>query len=183
MAMKALLTIPLALGLGSCSMETHNSVHQYSIYFGAVKDTNTGATLSTFCTYTDVARSSAIVFSAAPGSFVEEEVLFESRQEEFAGSTPPERDEAFWCSDAPVTYLRNNEYWICLHSTDSDPPATILAVERRGQLGEKDSSSGYALKLQVRHPGVLHVAFNAQCLLDHAGRTGVPVPWGELTIQ
>ena len=182
--MKALLTLPFAVGLTSCSMEENVSVHQSGIYFGTVKDTNTAATLSTFCRYADVVRSSAIVFSAAPGSLVEEEIFFEWREEKFAGSIPPERDEAFWCGAAPVTYQRPTDYWICLHSTDVDPPATILAVERRGELGQK-ASSGYALKLEVRHPGVLHVAFNAPCLAEHSHSYpgGVPGSWGELTIQ
>ena len=181
--MTALLTFPLALGLCSCSFEEHVSGHDYRIYFGTVKDMNTGTSLSTFCTNPEVERSKVIVFSAPAGSIVEEEVLFEWRQEKFPGSVPPQRDETFWCGTAPETYNRPVEYWICLQSTDSDPAATILAVERRGELGEKDSSSGYALKLQVRHPGVLHIAYSAKCLAERTNYTGTPVPWGELTIQ
>ena len=183
--MKALLTFPLALALGSCSVEDHVGVHQYSIYFGTVKDTNTGATLSTFCTNPTVERSRAIVFSAAPGAFVEEEVLFESREEKLAGSIPPERDEAFWCSAAPETYLRNNEYWICLQSIRQQSSGDHLG--RRAPRSAR--RKGFEQRLRAQTAGsafrVLHVAFSAQCLEAHSDSYtgGVPVPWGELTIQ
>jgi hypothetical protein len=185
MAMNGLLTVPFALGMCSC-VGPHTSSHDYGIYFGTVKDTSTGTTLSSFCTSVAVERSSVIVFSAAPGSVVEEEVLFEWRTEKYPGSVPPQRDEAFWCSGAPEVYDRLNELWNCLRSTDSDPPATILAIEQRGQLGDKGSSSGYALKLEVRHPGVLHLAFDSQCRADRSSSLSdatVSSPWAELTIQ
>ena len=174
------------LAAGICSCDVHASSHDYGIYFGKVKDTSSGATLSSFCTSVAVERSNIIVFSATPGSVVEEEVVFEWRTETYPGSVPPQRDEAFWCSSTPEVYRRDNLFWPCLRSTDSDPPATILAIEPRGQLGDKGSSNGYALKLEVRHPGALHVAFDSQCLSEHSSTysdAAVSRPWGELTIQ
>jgi hypothetical protein len=174
------------LAAGICSCDVHASSHDYGIYFGTVKDTSSGATLSAFCRSVTVERSSFIVFSAAPGSVVEEEVVLEWRKETYPGSVPPQRDEAFWCSAALEVFRHDYRFWPCVRSTDSDPPAVILAIEPRGQLGDKGSSTGYALKLEIRHPGVLYVAFDSRCLSEHSSTysdTTVSRPWGELTIR
>jgi hypothetical protein len=118
---------------------------------------------------------------------VEEEVFVEGRTERYkGGEEAPERDASFWCSDVPELYVRPTTFWACLRAADDDPPATIMAIEPRGEIALNGASSGYALMLQVQHPGVLRVIFDAQCLIDASDSTpdaGMPVPHGELTIQ
>lgn len=184
--MNALFFCSAAVCTISCVPDLQSNSHDHQLFHGKVRNANTGETLLTFCHGTGVDRSKIVVFSAPAGSIVEEEVLFEGRQEKYHGAIPPTRDEAFWCGSAPEVYLRPADYWVCLRGADADPPATILSVDRRGELGDKDGSSGYALKLEVRHPGVLRVTFDVPCLLQRTNLFSdalVPSVEGELTIQ
>lgn len=189
--MKRVLVLLAALCASSCTeLSARWSDHQ--VFFGSVREPATGASLTTFCAQTTAERSAVIAFSAAPGARVEEEVVLEGRTEKYFGSAPPERDEAFWCSDVAQVYLRPLQPWICLRAADEDPPAAILAVEPRGEIVSNGMSSGYALALEVRRSGVLRVLFDEECLREELGITadagpdvdgGAPVSWGELSIQ
>ena len=177
---------PFVLSAISCLPDLQSNSHDYQVFHGTVRNMNTGETLLTFCHGLGIDRSQVVVFSASAGSVVEEEVLFEGRQEKYRGGIPPLRDEAFWCSAAPEVYFRPGDVWTCLRAADHDSPATILSVERRGELLDKDGSSGYALKLEVRHPGVLRVVFDVPCLIQHGSSISdalVPSVESELTIQ
>ena len=177
---------PVALCAISCVRDLQSNSHDYQVFHGTVRNMSTGGTLLTFCHGLGIDRSQVVVFSAPAGSVVEEEVLFEGRLEKYRGGMPPVRDEAFGCSAAPEVSFRPGDVWTCLRAADPDPPATILSVDRRGELLDKDGSSGYALKLEVRHPGVLHVVFDAPCLIQHGSSISdalVPGVEGELTIQ
>jgi hypothetical protein len=187
MAMKQALVGPaLAFLLVGCVGDLQSNSHEYSLVRGSVRMVNTNETLLTFCQGGFVAdRSGLVQFSAPAGSVVQEEVLFEGRTEKYHGGVPPVRDDAFWCGPTPNVYLRPVEYWTCLRNADADPPATILNVEQRGELGLKESSSGYALTLEVRHPGILRVVFDVPCLLKHTdvfSDAVAPRALGELTI-
>jgi hypothetical protein len=200
----------VALGALSCT-ELNARWNDHQIFYGAVREPGTGATLTTFCAETSVERADAIVFSAPVGAIVEEEVFLEGRTEKYKGSAP-ERDQTFWCSDVAQLYVRPADLWVCLRTVDDDPPANIMAVEPRGEMGANGASSGYALTLQIRHPGVLRVILDAQCLRERSDAgpndavdasadveadasadvdadtdpetdAGMPVPQRELTIQ
>jgi hypothetical protein len=160
--------------------------NDHRVFFGAVRESGTGATLTTFCAETSVERAQAIIFSAPAETMVVAEVSVEGRTEKYKGDAPPDRDAAFWCSDVPQVYLYPVEPWTCLRAADDDPPAKILAIEPRGEVAARGASSGYALDLQVRHPGVLRVVFEAECLREHFDSlpdAGAPEIRGELTIQ
>lgn len=176
-----------ALSALSCTGDLDARLSEYQLLHGAVRDLNSGATLFTFCRGLGLEQSEVVVFSAPPGAIVEEEVLIEGRSEKYHGGVPPSRDDAFWCSSAPEVYLRPIGYWSCLRAAEADPPASILSVERRGELGIKETSSGYALKLEVRHPGVLRTFFDPACMAIQSGSplsdAAMPVAHGELTIQ
>jgi hypothetical protein len=174
----------IALCALSCT-ELSARWNDHPVFFGSVREAGTGAMLTTFCATTSVERSEVIVFSAPAGSMIQEEVFVEGRTEKYWGGTPPDRPEAFWCSDAPQVYLGPATPWVCLRAADDDPPATILAVEPRGEIGD-NGSSGYALALQVERPGVLRVVLDEQCLrdrFDFAPDAAAPIARGELTIQ
>jgi len=174
-----------ALGAASCT-ELSARWNDHRVFLGTVRDATTGTTLATFCAETSVEHSDAIVVSAPAGTTVEEEVFVEGRTEKYFGDSPPERDSAFWCTDGAVTYLHPVDPWICLRAADDNPPATILALEPRGEMAANGSSSGYALELQVERPGVLRVVLDEQCLKDNSFPTpdgGAPVPRGEVTIH
>ena len=191
-------------GLSCTELSARWNDHQ--VFFGSVRDVETGETLTTFCALTSVERSEVVVISAPAGATVEEEAFVEGRTEKYFG-TAPERADTFWCSDAAKLYLRPSQPWVCLHAADDDPPATILAVEPRGEVGASGASSGYALRLQIQRPGVLRVKLDAKCLHQRfdagpqppdddpdadpdaeapdgeAPEAGAPAPWGELTIR
>jgi hypothetical protein len=151
-----------------------------------VRDSATGITLTEFCADASIEHADSVVFSAPAGTTVIEEAFVEGRTEKYFGDLPPERDAAYWCSDAAVVYLHPVNPWICLRGPDEDPPATILSLEPRGEIAVNGASSGYALTLEVQHRGVLRVVLDEQCLTDHAFRTsdaGAPVPWAEATVE
>jgi hypothetical protein len=177
----------LAFYLCGCDGKLDVRSHQASLYFGSVRDVATRTTLSSFCAEVNTPRAERIVFSASAGQVVEEEVLFEMRSEDYRGGVPPQRDERHWCTTPLEVIDRWIEYWICLRTVDADPPASIVGFEPRGTLGVRESSSGYALKLEVHHPGVLNLALGQQCLREHAQSPSDPVvhspPFAELTIQ
>ena len=159
--------------------------NDHLVFFGSVREVGADTTLATFCAENSVERSDAIAFSAPAGTVVEEEVFLEGRTEKYWG-VAPERPETFWCTDEAVTYIHPVGPWTCLRQADDDPPAIILAVEPRGEMGLTGWSSGYALKLEVQHPGVLHVVFDENCLREHVASNpdgGAPVPRGEVTIK
>jgi hypothetical protein len=180
------LLLAATLPVISCTTDLQSNSHEQFLHYGSVRDVGTGATLVTFCGGGHATQSDVIVFSAPTGSVVEEEVFFEGRTEKYQGAMPPERDQAFWCSASPEVYLRPVNYWTCLRASDPDPPATISSIERRGVLGVKETSSGYALKLEVRHPGVLRLIFDPACVRSQSDSfgdaAGTPVPHAELTI-
>jgi hypothetical protein len=177
----------LALHVCACEGTLHVNSHQVSLYFGTVRDVSSRAILSSFCADMNTPRAQRIVFSASAGQVVEEEVLFESRAATYRGGVPPQRDETYWCTTPLEVIDRRIEHWICLRTVDSDPPARIIGVQPRGTLGVRQSSSGYALELEIRHPGVLNLALDQQCLREHAESPSAPVvltpPFAELTIQ
>jgi hypothetical protein len=174
-----------ALGTLSCT-ELNARWNDHQVFFGTVRESATGEVLTNFCAETTIEHSEAIVFSALPGTTVEEELFIEGRTEKYTGAVPPDRDEAFWCTDVPQVYLRRVSPWICLRAADDDPPVTILAVEPRGEMGARDSSSGYALELQVQRAGVLRVVLDAECVSERSDPlvdAGAPIPHGELTVR
>jgi hypothetical protein len=182
---RRLFTFICGLGAMSCT-ELNARWNDHQVFFGTVRQPAAGATLANFCAETSVAHSDVIVFSAPVGAMVIEEVFVEGRTEKYTGTVPPDRDGAFWCSDAPQLYLRPVQPWICLRAGDDDPPAALSKVEPRGEMGTNGSSSGYALELEVRHAGVLRLVFDPQCLEERAGPgfdAGALVPHGELTIR
>lgn len=183
--MKRLFAFIGALCGLSCT-ELNARWNDHQVFFGTVREPSTGATLKTFCAESSADHSEVVVFSASTGAIVEEEVFVEGRTEKYTGTVPPERETGFWCTDAPQFYQRPANHWTCLRAADDDPPAAILSVEPRGEMGPNGSSSGYALELQVLHPGVLHVILDEQCLgerTDAGVDGGAPMSQGELTIQ
>jgi hypothetical protein len=178
------ISLLVAAAVCSCSYGTDVNSHEYPIYRGTVTDLATGVALVAFCAVTTAEHSDRVVFEAAPGSVVEEEVLYEGRQEKYTGGVPPQRDEAFWCSDVPTVYDRPLEFWGCLRGHDADPPASIMAIEQRGNAFSNGASSGYALKLQIRHSGVLNLQLDPQCLSEMGMTDGaVSHVRAELTVQ
>jgi hypothetical protein len=164
--------------------------NDHQVFFGTVRESGTDTALTTFCSLGSVEHGTVIVFSASAGTMVEEEVLVEGRTEKYFGGIPPDRADSFWCSDGPELYIRPSRPWICLRAADDDPPAAILAVEARGEIGPTGASSGYALELEVRRPGVLHLTYDEQCLQERfdisaggGADAGALIPWAELTIQ
>jgi hypothetical protein len=159
--------------------------NDHLVFFGTVRESDAETTLAQFCAETSVEHADVIVFSAPAGAMVEEEVFVEGRTEKYWG-TPPERTAAFWCTDEPVSYLHPVRPWTCLRQADDDPPATILAVEPRGEMGVMGWSSGYALKLEVQRPGVLRVVLDEGCLREHSAYdpdAGTSDPREEMTIH
>lgn len=184
----AILNLVLALAGALCALsctELSARWNDHLVFYGNVRESGTETTLSTFCAETSVEHSDVIAFSAPAGTMVEEEVLIEGRTEKYWG-VEPERPETFWCTQEALPFLHPVRPWICLRQADDDPPATIVAVEPRGEMGVSGWSSGYALKLEVQHPGVLQVVFDEDCLREHSGYdsdAGTPVPRGEVTIK
>jgi hypothetical protein len=185
LAVKRFLALIGALGATSCT-ELSARWNDHRVFFGTVRDSATGITLTEFCADASNEHADTVVFSAPAGTTVIDEAFVEGRTEKYFGDLPPERDAAYWCSDAAVVYLHPVNPWICLRAPDDDPPASVLTVEPRGEIAASGSSSGYALELAVQHPGVLRVVFDEQCLTDHAfpiSDAGAPIPWGEATIH
>jgi hypothetical protein len=183
-AMNRAFALAGALSAMSCT-ELSARWNDHLVFYGTVRESGTETTLTNFCAETSVEHSDAIAFSAPAGTRVEEEVLIEGRTEKYWG-VQPERPDTFWCTNEPLPYLHPVRPWTCLREADEDPPATILAVEPRGEMGISGWSSGYALTLEIQHPGVLHVVFDENCLRELSGfdsDAGTPDPQGEVTIK
>ena len=132
-----------------------------------------------------VEHSDAIVFSAPAGSTVEVGSVRRGAHGEVLRH-PSRTGRSLLVHRRAAGLPSPGRPWICLRAADDDPPATILAVEPRGEIAVSGSSSGYALKLEVRHPGVLRVVFDEECLREHFvydSDAGAPIPRGEVTIR
>jgi hypothetical protein len=165
------------------------------LVLASVKDVSSGSTLTQLCALRhdiDKAAPSPIVkFHAEPDAIVEEQVLLEVRSESYRG-TEPVRGQAFWCSDAPKADPSTTrviaDINTCFVVTDKDPPAEILGIDPRGLQPGHGLSTGYALKLKILHPGVLHIVVDDVCRHMVLGRpvpaSGIPspMPWAELEV-
>ena len=159
--------LPL-LGLWGCDapcLGECGGVQANYLTLATVKDAS-GHTLVHVCSDFNASDSrSKLRFSAEPGSVVEEEVLNEGRLDYYESHDAPHRDTAYWCDSTALdpAWTRNLQTVnTCIVVTDDDPPAKILSIEPRGIISGK-VSSGYTMKLEVLHSGVLHVRFDKAC--------------------
>ena len=108
-------------------------------------------------------------------------MLLEGRSEDFEGHDPVHSGRDFWCSSAPKAdaTAAPRLAWVntCIVSADADPPARIVEIAPRGLFPGTGLSTGYALQLEILHPGVLHVVDDEEC---KAKVLGMPVPDGGL---
>jgi hypothetical protein len=125
------------------------------------------------------------------GARIEEQVVLEARTEHYEGAEP-NRDRSFWCSDVPTVdknaARRIADINTCFVVADADPPAKIVAIDARGVMPGHGLSTGYALRLEILHPGVLHIVGDDACRAKALGEPapdGGPspnTPWAELEV-
>lgn len=170
--MKVLGLALLSLGASACSTPCLSGecggVQDTDVLRAKVTDVSSGETLVEVCAKkSDPDAHAKVRFRARAGATVEERVLFETVTEEYQGhDAPVHAGSAFWCSDVPKhlgggtgRLLSAN---ICLEVSDEDPPAKILEIAPRGDVfGQR--STGYTLKLEILHSGLLHVRLNGEC--------------------
>jgi hypothetical protein len=158
-----------------------------------VKDLSSDQTLVEVCAFrVDPDARAMMRFRAQAGSVVEEQVLLEGRSEDFEGHDPVHGGQQFWCSDAPKTDAtaarRLASVNTCIVVADADPPARIIDIEPRGLFPGPGLSTGYALRLEILHPGVLHVVDDEECRAKVLGRAipdgglAAHASWAELEV-
>jgi hypothetical protein len=154
------------------------------VILGSVKDLASGKVLAEICVQRGDYLSAnpqtqpLMKVHASEGARIEEQIVLEGRTEHYEG-TEPNRDRSFWCSDAPK--VDNNaasriaNINTCFVAADADPPAKIVAIDARGVMIGHGLSTGYALRLEILHPGVLRIIGDDAC---RAKAKGEPVPDG-----
>ncbi len=84
--------------------------------------------------------------------------------------------DAYWCSDQDTTQVAGGVYGLAtLHVVGTDPPATLQSVDlvnpRKDSYGDVLADE-VKVRLQILHPGVLHLGYSISLESSDAGADG-----------
>ena len=116
------------------------------------------------------------------GDAVTFEVL-RDRRNDWSSAPSDGRSTSFWCGGGGEPAPTSGFLAKCFRTMGDDPPATLDKVEERGTRGSLIGTTGYALFLTVKHPGILGIGIDLDCTRNVYGQSYAESPtWEVLTI-